>query len=131
MRLRTFLLIWIAIAATAPACSTPRQNLQPVEAASDASEGFSLVLNNRNYLDVNVFILHDGQASRVVTVTGSSSTAVVVPGWMMGKGGSIRIAAEPIGDLSSYTTDILVVQMGQIVELNLESSITRSNYTVQ
>ena len=118
--------------AVAVACSAPRPNLKPQpESQGSSGEGFSLILNNRHYLDVNVFVHHDGQASRVGTVTGSSSVALAVPLWMVGKGGLVRLIAEPIGDNSQYVTDNLLIQPGQMVELNVESSIARSNYSVQ
>jgi hypothetical protein len=39
--------------------------------------------------------------------------------------------AEPIGDETRYTSDLLVVQPGQVIELNVEGTITRSNYSIQ
>jgi hypothetical protein len=54
-----------------------------------------------------------------------------LPLWMLGQSKAIRLIAEPIGDESRYTSDILVVQPGQFVELNVEASIARSNYTIQ
>ncbi len=109
-------------------CAGPRQNVEPepVQAA-----GFSLILNNRHLLDVNIFLQHDGQPDRIATVTSSSSRSIVLPLWMLGQSRTIRIIAEPIGDETSYTTDALVVQPGQIIELNVESLIARSNYTIQ
>jgi hypothetical protein len=98
----------------------------PVEAS-----GFSLILNNRHLLDVNIFLLHDGQPERIATVTSSSSHSLVLPLRLLGQSKTIRIIAEPIGDETRYTTDILVVQPGQIIELNVESLIARSNYSVQ
>jgi hypothetical protein len=118
-----------------PACIAPRQNVgkadTPEPAAADDTEGFSLILNNRHYLDVNVFVQHDGQASRVGTVTGSSSQSMMLPRWMLGQTRVVRIIAEPIGDETRYTTENLTVQPGQVVELNVESTISRSNYSVQ
>lgn len=110
------------------ACAGPRQNVvpDPVQA-----EGFSLVLNNRHLLDVNVFLQHDGQSDRVATVVASTTRSLVLPAWMLGQSKTVRLIAEPIGDESRYTTDILVVQPGQVVELNVEGSLARSNYTVQ
>lgn len=133
VRAPRWLLLAAALSTAATACSAPRPDMTAAEPepASMNSEGFSLILNNRHYLDVNVFVHHDGQASRVATVTGSSSSAVVVPRWMLGKGGVIRLIAEPIGEHSSYVTDNLVIQPGQIVELNVENAIARSNYSVQ
>jgi hypothetical protein len=110
------------------ACRGPRQNVGPAPAEAD---GFSLILNSRHLLDVNIFVQHDGQADRVATVPASSSRAIVLPTWMLGQSRLVRIIAEPIGDATSYTTDYLTIQPGQIVEVNVESSIDRSNYSIQ
>ncbi|MFL5403467.1 MAG: hypothetical protein ACJ8BF_11690 [Gemmatimonadales bacterium] len=98
----------------------------PVEASE-----FSLVLNSHHLLDVNIFIQHDGQADRVTTVSASSSKTLALPVWMLGQSRTIRLIAEPIGDDTRYTTDLLSVQPGQIVELNVENPIARSNYSIQ
>ena len=110
------------------ACAGPRQNIdpEPVEAS-----GFSLILNNRHLLDVNIFVQHDGQPDRVATVTSATSSAIVLPIRMLGQSKTIRLIAEPIGDDSRYTTELLVVQPGQIIELNVESLLARSNYSIQ
>lgn len=126
----------IAVAAVVmAACTTPRRNLAnggtTPEPQLIGDDGFSLTVHNRHYLDVNVFVQHDGQASRLVTVTGSSTTTVIAPAWMLGKDGLIRLTAEPIGELSRYDTDQLVIQRGQMIELNVENAIARSNYSVQ
>ncbi len=109
-------------------CAGPRQNVdpEPLEAS-----GFSLILNNRHLLDVNIFLQHDGQPDRIATVTSASSRSIVLPLRMLGQSKTIRIIAEPIGDETRYTTEILVVQPGQVIELNVESLIARSNYSIQ
>jgi hypothetical protein len=110
------------------ACAGPRQNIdpEPLEAS-----GFSLILNNRHLLDVNIFVQRDGLPDRVATVTSATSSAIVLPLRMLGQSKAIRIIAEPIGDDSRYTTELLVVQPGQIIELNVESLLARSNYSIQ
>ena len=109
-------------------CAGPRQDVDPAPVEAD---GFSLILNNRHLLDVNIFLQHDGQPDRITTVPSSTTRAVVLPLRMLGQSKAIRIIAEPIGDQTSYTTDVLVVQPGQIIELNVESLIARSNYSIQ
>jgi hypothetical protein len=111
------------------ACAGPRQNVDP--APAQETDGFSLILNSRHLLDVNIFVQHDGQADRVATVLASTSRAVALPAWMLGQSHTVRIIAEPIGDDTRYTTDLLSVQPGQVIELNIESSIARSNYSIQ
>ncbi len=123
--------IWIAAVACIAAfgaCRGPRQDVgpAPVEAG-----GFSLIINSHHLLDVNIFVLHDGQADRVATVPASSTRAIALPAWMLGQSKLVRVIAEPIGDDTSYTTDLLSVQPGGIIEVNVESSIARSNYNIQ
>jgi hypothetical protein len=111
------------------ACAGPRQNVDP--APQEQSDAFSLVLTNHHLLDVNVFLQHDGQADRIAMVNASTSKAMELPLRMLGQGGAIRLIAEPIGDETSYTTDILTVQPGQVVQLNVENPIARSNYSIK
>jgi hypothetical protein len=120
--------VLLVLVALTSACRGPRQNVEPgpVEA-----NGFSLILNSHHLLDVNIFIQHDGQVDRVATVPAATSRTIALPLWMLGQSRTIRIIAEPIGDDSRYTTDILLVQPGQTVELNVESLIARSNYSIQ
>jgi hypothetical protein len=117
-----------AMLAMTLACAGPRQNVDPEPLEAN---GFSLVLNNRHLLDVNIFLQHDGQPDRIATVPSATSRAIVLPLRMLGQSKTIRIIAEPIGDETRYTTDMLVVQPGQIIELNIESLIARSNYSIQ
>jgi hypothetical protein len=111
------------------ACRGPRQNVGP--APQESAGEFSLVVNSHHLLDVNIFILHDGQADRVATVPAASSRTLTLPSWMLGQSRLVRVIAEPIGDETRYTSDMLSVQPGQIIELNVESSIARSNYSIQ
>jgi hypothetical protein len=110
------------------ACRGPRQNVGT--APLEASE-FAIVVNSRHLLDVNIFVQHDGQADRAGMVSASTSRTLTLPAWMLGQSRLVRIIAEPIGDDTRYTTDLLSVQPGQIIELNVESSIARSNYSIQ
>jgi hypothetical protein len=121
--LRAGLLLALALA-----CAGPRQNVEPEPVQAD---GFSLILNSHHLLDVNIFIQHDGQVDRVATLPASTSRSIVLPSWMLGQSRAVRIIAEPIGDDTRYTTETLSIQPGQVIELNVESSIGRSNYSIQ
>jgi hypothetical protein len=112
-------------------CFGPRQKLQDDSGPSPLADGFELTLNNRHWLDINVFVQHDGEASRVTTVTASSSQSLILPLWLLGESRIVRIIAEPVGEEGSYVTDQLRVDPGQSVELNVESVLSKSNYSVQ
>ena len=113
------------------ACAGPRQRLGDEASPSPIADGFELTLNNRHWLDVNVFIQHDGESSRVTLVTASSSQSLILPVWMLGDSKLVRIIAEPVGAQGSYTTDLLRVDLGQSLEVNVESDLARSNYSIQ
>jgi hypothetical protein len=112
-------------------CFGPRQKLHEDAGPSPMGDGFELTLNNHHWLDVNIFVQHDGEASRVTTVTASSSQSLILPGWLLGDSKLVRIIAEPVGAQDSYVTDLLRVDPGQSVELNVESTLATSNYSIQ
>jgi hypothetical protein len=112
-------------------CFGPRQKLQEESGPSPLADGFELTLNNHHWLDVNIFVQHDGEASRVTTVTASTSQSLILPLWLLGDSKIVRIIAEPIGGQDSYVTDLMRVDPGQSVELNVESALARSNYSIQ
>jgi hypothetical protein len=113
------------------ACFGPRQKLHEDRGPSPLADGFELTLNNHHWLDVNIFVQHDGEASRVTTVTASSSQSLILPLWLLGDSKIVRIIAEPVGEQDSYVTDLMRVDPGQSVELNVESALARSNYSIQ
>ena len=128
--LRTFLIFPAFLTFTTfLACRGPRPNLEA--GAAPEADGFSLVLNNHQVLDANIFVQHDGQVDRVGMVSASSSRTLVLPLWLLGQSKTIRLIAEPIGNDERYTSDLLLVQPGQVVELNVEGVLQRSNYSIE
>jgi hypothetical protein len=113
------------------ACFGPRQKLHEQSGPSPLADGFELTLNNRHWLDINVFVQHDGESSRVTLVSASTSQSLILPLWMLGDSKLVRIIAEPVGEQGSYSTDLLRVDPGQSVEVNVESVLSRSNYSIQ
>jgi hypothetical protein len=113
------------------ACFGPRQKLDNDKGPSPLADGFELTLNNRHWLDINVFVQHDGESSRVALVAASTSQSLILPLWMLGDSKLIRIIAEPVGEEGSYTTDLLRVDLGQSVEVNVENVLSKSTYSIQ
>src|SRR5512146_2808733 len=54
-----------------------------------------LTVDNAHWLDCVVFVFHDGELSRVGTVTAASSTNFFLPNWMIGQSRNIRLLADP------------------------------------
>ena len=90
----------------------------------------ALNVTNHNYLDVVVYVLHDGIQTRVGTVTGSSSAVFFLPTRLLGQGREIQLYGDAIGNDTYARTDILVVQRGQYIEWTLETDLQRSSVGV-
>lgn len=117
----------------APACFVFNRGTKPDEqsAMADVPEGeIALNVTNHNYLDVVVYVLHDGQRTRVGTVSGSSSTVFFLPTRLLGQGREIRLYGDAIGNDDYAVTDILIVQRGQYIEWTLETNLRRSSVGV-
>lgn len=90
----------------------------------------ALNVTNHNYLDVVIYVLHDGQQTRVGTVTGSSSAVFFVPVRLLGVGHDVQLYGDAIGSEAYARTDLLVVQPGQYIEWTLETDLRRSSVGV-
>lgn len=89
-----------------------------------------LTVDNNNWLDVVIFVFHDGELSRVGTVTAASSTNFFLPSWMIGQSRNIRLLGDPIGSDASVRTETIHIQPGQFIEWRLESQLARSTVAV-
>jgi hypothetical protein len=98
--------------------------------ASGRGAEIALTVTNHNYLDVVIYVLHDGQQTRVGTVTGSSSASFYLQAWLVGQGHEVRLYGAPIGSTSHASTETLIVQPGQIIEWTLETDLRRSSVAV-
>lgn len=100
-------------------------------AARDVPSGeVALHVTNHNYLDVAVYIVHDGQRTRVGTVTGSSTQVFFFPTRLLGQGGEIELLGDPIGSSQVARTERLIVQPGQYIAWTLETDLRRSSVGV-
>jgi len=99
--------------------------------AVDAPEGeIALNVTNHNYLDVVIYILHDGQRTRVGMVTGSSSAVFFIPVRLLGMGHELQLYGDAIGTDDYARTETLVIQPGQYIEWTLETQLRRSSVGV-
>jgi hypothetical protein len=128
LRLATALLLPVA----ATACFVFNRGNKPGEESATYTPESEIALNvtNHNYLDVVVYVLHDGQRTRVGTVSGSSSTVFFLPTRLIGQAREIRLFGDAIGSDAYAVTDILVVQRGQYIEWTLETDLRRSSVGV-
>jgi hypothetical protein len=90
----------------------------------------ALNVTNHNYLDVVIYVLHDGQQTRVGMVTGLSASILFVPARLLGMGHELQLFGRAIGSEAFARTQTLIIQAGQYIEWTLETDLRRSSVGV-
>jgi hypothetical protein len=110
--------------AAAPAChhGKPADQVTPDTTPVDVP----LEIDNHNWLDVVIYVLHDGERSRVGIANASSQSNFVLPARMVGQGHELRLLGHPIGGAGGTVTETVTVQPGQYIEWTLENDLNDS-----
>lgn len=122
------------VAGTATACAAHR----PAPAASailpdtstSPADHLVLEIENHNWSDIVVFVLHDGRPSRLAQVTAGQSVSVPLLARHVGAMGTLRLNVHPIGGSSDYTSESLSLRTGSTVHLTVESRVAHSSVAV-
>jgi hypothetical protein len=113
-------------AATLGSCSHKRgPGVGPAPA-----EEIPLQIDNRHYLDITIYALHDGQLTRLGVAGGNAHTTLMLPGRLLGAGRELRLFGDPIGSPDRAVTEVIVVQPGQYIQWELEPGLERSTVSV-
>lgn len=110
--------------AGAAGCHHAKNGSQPAPETTPVD--VPLEVDNHNWLDVIVYVVHDGERSRVGIANASSQSSFVLPARLVGQGHEIRLLGHPIGGASNTVTETVTVQPGQYIEWTLESDLRRS-----
>ncbi|HKR99045.1 MAG TPA: hypothetical protein VJU79_05975 [Candidatus Dormibacteraeota bacterium] len=94
--------------------------------ADDADSRVELQIANHNWSDMVIYVIRDGQPSRIGVATAASSASFMLPRRILGQGGEIRLYGRPIGGHGEAFSESVIVQPGQWVEWTLEDDLTRS-----
>jgi hypothetical protein len=126
---RKYLLVGLFAAATTVstvgACS--RTNEAGGEIAPASAIG--LHVRNDNFLDMDVYAVSDGLATRLGTVTGNSSRNFVLDASLANQ--DFRIVATPIGGNGRASTGSIAVAPGQTIDFTIGSILRNSNVFIR
>jgi hypothetical protein len=111
-------------------CHPSPDAVLPDNPALDDSSVVLLLVNNHNYLDVTVYLAHDGQDTRLGMVTGNSSIRLTFPITMLGQAREVRLVGHPVGTRQVVSSEIMVIQPGQYLEWTVETDVRRSSVGV-
>ena len=99
-------------------------------AAALPQEGFSIVVINHHWLDVTVYVVHDGQRTRVGTVTATTTQEFDLSTRLLGSNRQVALIGEAVGSKEAVRTEMLTLQPGQYIEWTLENALKRSSVAV-
>jgi hypothetical protein len=100
------------------------------DAPTGRSGDIPLQVVNHHWLDVTIYVIHDGQRTRLGVAGGSAQTRMVVPTGLLGVGRQLQLYGDPIGSPERAITEVIIVQPGQFIEWLLESGLARSTVGV-
>ncbi len=95
-----------------------------------ALEPVVLEVENHNWADVVLYVVHDGIETRFTQVAAAHNVSIEIPPRLQGQMGMIRIAARRIGGTDSYVSEAISVRGSSAIRLTIESSLSRSSVGV-
>ena len=120
---RSALLLFVGLS-VGPACHHAKSSDQPTP--DTAPVDVPLEVDNHNWLDVVIYVVHDGERSRIGIANASSQSDFVLPARMVGQGHELRLLGHPIGGEGGTVTETVTVEPGQYIEWTLENDLNRS-----
>jgi len=108
-----------------------RQHVDPAEdPPPPPAAPVILDVENHNWADVVLYVVHDGQQTRLTNVGAAHDVSVEIPPQLQGQMGIIRLAVRRIGGRDSYLSESISLRGGPSVRLTIESNISRSSVGV-
>ena len=92
---------------------------------------WSLRVENHHVLDLDVFVIHDGQRSRVGMVTAAQVRQFHLPMYLLGPGGEISLMATRIGGPGELRTEMIIVGRGAQVDWFIPRAFEHSAVSVR
>ena len=133
MARRTTLASYFVVCGFLLACAgrhpTP-EALAADDAPAAAVEPVVLEVENHNWADVVLYVVHDGVQTRFAQVAAAHNISIEIPPRLQGQMGVIRIAARRIGGTDSYVSQAVSVRGSTAVRLTIESSLNHSSLGV-
>ena len=128
---RSILASSLALAILLPACALHhRTSDEELVAAAEAPSPIVLEVENHNWADVVLYIVHDGTQTRFAQVAAAHDLSVEIPATLQGEMRVIRLAARRIGGTDSFLSPEISLRGGSAVRFTIESSLARSSVGV-
>jgi hypothetical protein len=116
------------VASLLTACG--RHNASEAPSPAVTPDPVVLEVQNHNWADVVLYVLHDGVETRFALVTAAHDLSIEIPAKLQGQTGMIRLAARRIGGNDSYVSPEISLRGNSAVRFTIESSLSRSSIGV-
>jgi len=97
---------------------------------SVASGAATLRVDNRNWQNVDIQVLHRGIESHLGSVNASAVTEIVFPKYLLSDLGEVQLIAHAIGTPYTIRTQVIVLKPGTEVRWTLETDLNRSTIAI-
>ena len=77
-----------------------------------------------------MYVVHDGQRTRVGTVTATTTQEFDLSTRLLGSNRQVALIGEAVGSRDVIRTEVLTLQPGQYIEWTLENVLRRSSVAV-
>ncbi|HEX9607735.1 MAG TPA: hypothetical protein VF962_10925 [Gemmatimonadaceae bacterium] len=95
-----------------------------------APEPVVLEVENHNWADVVLYVVHDGVQTRFTQVAAAHNLSIEIPPRLQGQMGVIRIAVRRIGGTDSFVSQAISLRGNSAVRVTIESSLSHSSVGV-
>jgi hypothetical protein len=89
-----------------------------------------LKVENNNWMDVDVYLVRNGEPFPLGTVSGPGEGHLVLPSLATTPGAQVQILVLPIGGADDYLSPTLLVNPGDVLHLTVENSLDLSSVSV-
>jgi hypothetical protein len=116
-------------AAILPGC---RRSQLPENVVPELPDTQSVVLQvqNNNWADIIIYVVHDGRRTRLNSVTATKNSSLIIPPNMIGQVGDLQLVARRVGANDRYISQTISIRTGSTIVLTLESDLRRSSVAV-
>jgi hypothetical protein len=90
-----------------------------------------IIVQNSNWLDMNVYAVRGGSRMRLGTVTSMGRERFRLPRYMVEGIGGLQLVADPIGSRDVYSSQPIMISPGQRIEWKLENNLALSSFAVR
>ena len=89
-----------------------------------------LEVENHNWSDIVLFIIHDGRTHRFAQIAAARDQSFEIPPRFLGEQGTIRLGLHRIGGRADFRTEPVSVRTGNTIRLTIEGKLEHSSVGV-